>query len=123
MRTFYQPYVKPLVNDLEDKFENKDLFADTGFYQSFIQPIVADIDQYIYQPYFKPMQDKATDWWEATWDKYGERVHGALDAVGFIPGLGEIADGLNGLIYLGRRPLSGSYGICPGDDSADWRFR
>ena len=48
------------------------------------------------------MQDKATDWWEATWDKYGERVHGALDAVGFIPGLGVIADGLNGLIYLGE---------------------
>jgi hypothetical protein len=29
-------------------------------------------------------------------------VHGSLDAAGFIPGFGEIADGLNGLIYLGE---------------------
>ena len=29
-------------------------------------------------------------------------MHGSLDAAGLIPGLGEIADGLNGLIYLGE---------------------
>ncbi|MCB0112093.1 MAG: hypothetical protein KDE53_39495, partial [Caldilineaceae bacterium] len=34
------------------------------------------------------------------WDKYGEWVHGGLDILGFVPGLGEIADGVNGLIYL-----------------------
>jgi Mor family transcriptional regulator len=39
---------------------------------------------------------KTTNWW----DEYGEWVHGALDAAGFIPGVGEIADGLNGVIYL-----------------------
>ncbi len=98
----YQPYVKPLVNEVKDTFENNASFVDKTFYQPFIQPIVADINQYIYQPYFKPLQDKASAWWDETWEKYGEWVHGALDTVGFVPGLGEIADGINGLIYLGE---------------------
>jgi WXG100 family type VII secretion target len=34
------------------------------------------------------------------WGSIGEWVHGGLDVLGFVPGLGEIADGLNGLIYL-----------------------
>jgi hypothetical protein len=37
---------------------------------------------------------------ETWWEQYGEWVHGALDVAGFVPGFGEIADGLNGLIYL-----------------------
>lgn len=37
-----------------------------------------------------------TTWWE----RWGENVHLGLDLIGFIPGLGEIADGVNGLIYL-----------------------
>jgi len=31
-------------------------------------------------------------------------VHGALDVAGLIPGLGEIADGANALIYLKVQP-------------------
>ena len=34
------------------------------------------------------------------WDKVKEWVHGALDIAGLVPGLGEIADGANALIYL-----------------------
>ena len=50
----------------------------------------------------QPTADMENAFLEAhDWDEYGEWVHGALDAVGFIPGLGEIADGINGLIYLG----------------------
>jgi hypothetical protein len=29
-------------------------------------------------------------------------TQGGLDVVGLVPGFGEIADGANGLIYLGR---------------------
>ena len=36
------------------------------------------------------------------WDSWGEWIHGGLDVVGFIPGIGEVADGLNALIYLGE---------------------
>lgn len=34
------------------------------------------------------------------WGKWGEAAHTGLDVVGLIPGLGEIADGANALIYL-----------------------
>jgi len=45
------------------------------------------------------------DVYQAGMAQYGEALHGTLDAVGLIPGVGEIADGLNSLIYLseGRR--------------------
>ena len=77
-------------------------WINKNIYQPYLEPVITDIDQYIYQPYFKPLEDQATDWWDDTWDEYGEWVHGALDTVGFVPGLGDIADGLNGLIYLGE---------------------
>ncbi|MEO8327491.1 MAG: hypothetical protein ABI618_16690, partial [Nitrospirota bacterium] len=73
-------------------------WINKNIYQPYFEPVVTDINQYIYQPYIAPLLGKASNWWE----KYGEWVHGALDTVGFIPGLGEIADGLNGLIYLGE---------------------
>ena len=34
------------------------------------------------------------------WDEWGEWVHGGLDVVGFIPVVGEIADGINAAVYL-----------------------
>lgn len=34
------------------------------------------------------------------WDKWGEWVHSGLDAAGFIPLVGEVADGVNAAIYL-----------------------
>lgn len=37
---------------------------------------------------------------ESWWGKFGEWIHGGLDVAGFIPGFGEIADGVNALIYL-----------------------
>jgi WXG100 family type VII secretion target len=39
----------------------------------------------------------ANDGW---WDQWGEWVHGALDVAGFIPVVGEIADGANAAVYL-----------------------
>ena len=39
-------------------------------------------------------------WWSKAWNKASEWVHGGLDVLGFIPGFGEIADGVNALIYL-----------------------
>ncbi|MBM7844984.1 WXG100 family type VII secretion target [Herpetosiphon giganteus] len=39
-------------------------------------------------------------WLSKAWNKASDWVHGALDVVGFIPGFGEIADGVNALIYL-----------------------
>ena len=98
----YQPHISPLVDKGAGQLAEKSSWINRNIYKPFIQPVVADIDQYIYQPYFKPVYDKVTDWWGKTWDEYGEWVHGALDTVGFIPGLGDIADGINGLIYLGE---------------------
>jgi hypothetical protein len=89
--TIYKPYIQPVVKEVKEKV-----------YKPIIEPVVSDINKYIVQPYLKPAVDEASAWWQETWDKYGEWVHGALDVVGFIPGLGEIADGLNGLIYLGE---------------------
>ena len=34
------------------------------------------------------------------WGSWGDAVHTGLDIVGLIPGVGEIADGANALIYL-----------------------
>ena len=99
---FYQPYVKPLLDKTKDAVALGASWIDKNIYQPYFEPVVTDIDQYIYRPYFKPLEDQATDWWDDTWDEYGEWVHGALDTVGFVPGLGDIADGLNGLIYLGE---------------------
>ena len=69
-------------------------WVNRNIYQPIFQPVVSDINKYIYQPF----KDEA----QKFWDEYGEWVHGCLDTAGFIPGLGEIADGLNGLIYLGE---------------------
>jgi len=77
----YQPYLHPILK-----------IVNENIYKPYIEPVVSDIDRYIYQP----MVPKVS----AAWEKYGEWVHGALDAVGLIPGFGEIADGINGLIYL-----------------------
>jgi hypothetical protein len=47
-------------------------------------------------PPIKPTE-KEKGWWE----RWGSAVtHGVLDVVGLIPGVGEIADGANALIYL-----------------------
>ncbi|WP_437724681.1 PAAR-like domain-containing protein [Sorangium sp. So ce861] len=43
------------------------------------------------------MREEAEKSW---WEKASDWVHTGLDIVGFIPGLGEIADGLNAAIYL-----------------------
>lgn len=37
-----------------------------------------------------------------TWEKWADATQTALDVVGLIPGLGEIADGVNGVISLAR---------------------
>lgn len=34
------------------------------------------------------------------WEDVGEYVHGALDLAGLVPGFGEVADGINAIIYL-----------------------
>src|SRR5574339_303288 len=72
--TIYEPFLQPVVSTIDEKI-----------YQPVFAPVVNDINQYVYQP----IVNKA----ENIWEKYGEWVHGALDTVGFIPGLGEIADG------------------------------
>jgi len=90
----YQPYIRPLLDKTKEVVADGASWINTNIYQPYIEPVASDINQYIYQP----LANKASAWWE----KYGEWVHGALDAVGFIPGLGEVADGLNGLIYLGE---------------------
>lgn len=41
-------------------------------------------------------QQKKGSWW----DRWGEWVHGGLDVLGFVPVVGELADGANALIYL-----------------------
>jgi len=90
----YQPYIEPMVNKTLDVVTDGASWINTNIYQPFIEPVVSDINRYIYQP----LMDKAQN----AWDKYGEWVHGGFDTLGLIPGLGEIADGINGLIYLGE---------------------
>lgn len=98
----YQPYVKPLLETTKEIIEDTVSWINENIYQPYVQPIVSYIDENIYQPYLKPVVDDVKALQQKIWDKYGELVHGSLDAVGLIPGLGEIADGLNGLIYLGE---------------------
>jgi hypothetical protein len=88
----YQPYIQPVVEKVNETANDFVEWVDETVYQPFIKPVVDDINQNLIQPIVK----KTTDWWE----DYGEWVHAALDVAGFVPGLGEIADGLNGLIYL-----------------------
>ncbi len=47
-----------------------------------------------------PLQSGETKKSGGFWNKVGEWVHTGLDVVGFIPGVGEVADGANALIYL-----------------------
>ncbi len=88
----YQPYVKPVVEKVNQATAKATNWVNENIYQPYLEPVISDINQYVYQP----LVNKASNWW----DQYGEWVHGALDTAGFIPGLGEIADGLNGLVYL-----------------------
>jgi len=90
----YQPYIKPVVDKAKEWRTEYVSWANKNIYEPFIEPVVNDINQYIYQP----LVEKATNWW----DQYGEWVHGALNAAGFIPGFGAAADLINGLIYLGE---------------------
>lgn len=41
-------------------------------------------------------EHKKASWW----NRWGEWVHGGLDVLGFVPVVGELADGANALIYL-----------------------
>ena len=91
---FIQPYVVPMLDKAKGDMEQGFSWFDENIYQPVFAPVVNDVNKYIYQP----LANKA----QATWNKYGEWVHGTLDAAGLIPGFGEIADGLNGLIYLGE---------------------
>ena len=121
-KNIYQPYVQPVVDKVVEKAKEiivaevsrinekiidqiesgmdkivKGLkispsWVDETIYQPILEPVVSDINKYIY----KPLANKTDAWL----DKYGEWVHNALDVVGFIPGVGDIADGLNGLVYL-----------------------
>ena len=88
----YQPYIQPVVDKAEEELAIVSTVLHEEIYQPIFEPIVKDISQYIYQPLVRESKK--------AWDEHGEWVHGALDAVGFIPGLGEIADGVNGVIYL-----------------------
>jgi len=90
----FQPYIEPMTNKVIDVITDGASWINKNIYEPFIEPVASDINQYFYQPLMGKAQN--------AWDQYGEWVHGSLDAVGFIPGLGEIADGLNGLIYLGE---------------------
>ena len=52
-----------------------------------------------------PAIDPETETEESWWQRWGsEAVHGALDAVGLVPGLGEGADLINAGIYLPASP-------------------
>jgi hypothetical protein len=114
----YQPYIQPIVKKGEEalvsfasavndkiikpmeSFVNWSVdvatsgaaWVNENIYEPIFEPIVSDIYKYIY----KPKVDEAKAWL----DKYGEWTHNALDVVGFIPGVGDIADGINGLVYL-----------------------
>lgn len=46
---------------------------------------------------------------DSWWNRWGEWVHGGLDVLGLVPGFGEVADGINGLIYTaeGRKLEAG----------------
>ena len=88
----YKPTIQPKVEKVRDAVENLNDWVNEKIYYPYIEPIESDIKEHIIQP----LARKGTEWWS----QYGEWVHGALDAVGFIPGVGEVADGINGLLYL-----------------------
>lgn len=58
---------------------------------------------------FKGQQQGTKSAKKGLWDRFGEWVHGGLDVLGLVPGFGEVADGINGLIYLaeGRKLEAG----------------
>jgi len=92
----YQPYIQPIVEPIVERSKefitSEFAWINENIYEPILEPVVSDINQYIYQPLVR----KVSPWW----DQYGEWVHGALDAAGVFPGLGETADGINALIYL-----------------------
>lgn len=94
--TVYQPYLSPIVNVAGDWITAYTDSVTEHIYEPIFAPIVNDINKYIVKPYVDP----AVAWWDKTWEEYGEWVHNGLDAVGFVPGLGDIMDGVNGLIYF-----------------------
>ena len=94
----YQPYLAPIVKAAANVVGTYVEFVTEHIYEPIFAPIVNDINKYIVKPYVDP----AAAWWDKTWDEYGEWVHNGLDAVGFIPGLGDIMDGVNAVIYLGE---------------------
>jgi hypothetical protein len=121
----YQPFIQPMMEKTMQQLEAGVNWLNTNVYQPHLQPLLARINEVLYQPYAQPFLEKVkelvidgTAWvntniyqpifqpvvadLQDTWADYGEWVHSALDTAGFIPGLGEIADGLNGLIYLGE---------------------
>ena len=119
----YQPVIKPYLETELDKLRTEIEWFNENVYQPHLQPLFTSINEGLVQPFIQPMletvKDTVSDWqsWvninvyqpifkpvvddaKDVWAEYGEWVHNALDAVGFIPGLGDIADGLNGVIYL-----------------------
>jgi hypothetical protein len=96
---FYKPYVEPILEPAVEKVLS---VIDKTVYEPIIQPTAEFINENIYEPIFKPVFDDIKIAGKELWDKYGESIHGSLDAVGFIPGLGDIADAVNGLLYLGE---------------------
>lgn len=88
----YQPFIQPAIDRRIEQLRDGISWVNENIYQPLYAPMFKDIHQYI----LKPLMKEAKEWWE----DYGEWVHGALDVVGLIPGAGEIADGINGLIYL-----------------------
>lgn len=58
-------------------------------------------------PAVEPETEEEKSWWESIWDGakwvYNnpmEATHYTLDGVGLIPGIGELADGVNALLYV-----------------------
>lgn len=97
-----QPYIVPAVNVVLENVAEGVTWIDENIYEPYIEPVVDYIDENVYQPVLAPVVNDVTGWFEDNWSQYSEYVHGALDIAGFIPGVGEIADGLNALIYLGE---------------------
>jgi hypothetical protein len=88
----YQPAIQPIVENVLNAVHDVNDWVNDEIYYPYIEPIERDIKEYIIQPLVR----KGSEWW----GQYGEWVHGALDAVGFIPGVGEVADGINGVLYV-----------------------
>lgn len=45
---------------------------------------------------------------DSFWSKFADGVQAGLDIAGLVPGVGEIADGVNALISLGRGDVAGA---------------